>query len=92
MEKSEVSRHQLSVYLFVNGTKGWVTNYDTARGANVAFRTARLHSKMLVDLGIFDHAEVFPGHRFKLAVQAEKRNKPFWLPLQVATEVFGLAG
>ena len=90
METGEVSLHRLKVYRFVRDSSGWLTNHDIAAGAGVSARTARLHTKGLVDLGVFDQAEVFPGHRFRLSAQAEKRNKAYMLRLNEAEEVFGL--
>jgi DNA-binding IclR family transcriptional regulator len=89
MERAEISLHQLRVFQYVAHASGWVTSAEIARGAPVAPRTARAHAHHLVSLGIFDQAEVFPAHRYRLSPQAEKRNKGYLLRLQQATEVFG---
>lgn len=91
MEKNEVSLHQLKVYLFVRDAKKWVTNVDITNGVGFSNRTVRMHTKNFVELGIFDHVEVFPGHRFKVADKPEVRNKAYFQRLQQAIEVFGLA-
>lgn len=91
METGEVSLHRLKVYRFLRDAKGWKSNHEIAAGCDgVSHRTVRLHTKALVDLGILDQAEVFPGHRFRVSEQAEKRNKAYVMRLNAAAEVFGL--
>jgi hypothetical protein len=91
METNEVSLHRLKVYLFVKQAREWLTNEDIAKGAGVAPRTARQHTRGLVGLGILDQAEVFPAHRFKISAKADTRNKAYMLRLERASEVFNLA-
>lgn len=88
MEHSEISLHQLRIFHFVHTANRWVTNHEIAQGAKVAPRTAREHSKRFVEGGIFDQAEVFPGHRYRFSDKAEKRNKAYMLRLQQAQAVF----
>lgn len=88
MEHAEISLHQLRIFLFVQAADRWVTNAEVAAGAQVGTRTARAYTKRLVDLGIFDQAEVFPAHRYRLSPHAEKRHKAYLLRLQQAREVF----
>jgi hypothetical protein len=90
MERGEISLHQVKVFRFVRDTKSWVDNHTIAVGTGVAPRTARLHTKVLTDLGLFDQAEVFPGHRYRISDFAEKRNKGYLRRLEAAAEVFGL--
>lgn len=89
METSEISEHQLRVFLFVQSASGWVTSKQVAEGANVAQRTARGHLRHFVLQGIFDVAEIFPGHRYKLSEQADKRNPAYMLRLEKAKNVLG---
>lgn len=89
MEKGEISIHQIKVVEFVRENGGWVTSKEIAAGAGVAERTARHHALALVNLGIFDQAEVFPAHRYRISEKAEKRNKAYWLRLESARSVFG---
>jgi DNA-binding IclR family transcriptional regulator len=91
MERSEVSRHEVSVYqtLAAAGT-GWLTSKEIAERAGVAPRTARAHALKLVQLGVVDQAEVFPGHRYRLAEHAAKRNRGYVDRLTRAAEVFGM--
>lgn len=88
MEHAEISVHQLRIFTFVQAANRWVTNAEIATGAHVAPRTARAYTKRLVDLGIFDQAEVFPAHRYRYSSQAGKRNKAYLTRLQQAQEVF----
>ena len=91
MERAEISIHQLRIFQFVRDAQRWVTSEEIAHGAQVAPRTARAHARHLVSLGIFDQAEVFPGHRYRLSSQAEKRNKGYILRLEQAAEVFNIS-
>jgi hypothetical protein len=88
MERAEISEHQVRVFQFVRESRRWVTSAEIATGACVAPRTARFHAARLVSVGIFDQAEVFPGHRYRLSSQAEKRNKAYLLRLCQAEEIF----
>lgn len=90
MEKNEISLHQLRIFEFVKEHSGWLTARDIAKGSGVAERTARHHATQLVQLGIFDSAEVFPAHRYRLSDKADKRNKSYILRLERARDVFGL--
>lgn len=88
METNEVSLHQAKVFKSV--TSNWVTASDVANKTGVAQRTARHHCKILSDAGIFDQAEVFPAHRYRLSDKAGKRDKAFFNRLTTACEIFGL--
>ena len=90
MERAEVSEHELKVYAFTLKAAGWVTNHEIAKGAGVARRTARQHSLRLVQLGVFDQADVFPAHRYRVGKQARSRNRAYVLRLEQAAEVFGI--
>ena len=88
METSEISAHQVRVYNFVAEQSGWVSARDIAHGAQVSGRTARNHALNFVRLGVFDQAEVFPSHRYRLSLLADKRNKTFVQRLKQANTVF----
>lgn len=88
METNEISEHLFRVYVFVRDAGRWVSSHEIAEHATVAKRTARGHALRLVKAGIFDQAEVFPGHRYRLAVKAIKRNLGFVQRLEQAGEVF----
>lgn len=92
METNEVSLHQILVYLAVkNAGSAWITAREIAERSGVAPRTARAHSLKLVKLGIFDQAEVFPAHRYRLATTADQRKKGYLLRIEQAMSVFGVA-
>lgn len=90
MENAEVSRHQVAMYLFVKESKTWVTAKDIAEGSGVCGSSARHGAKKFVDMGIFDLAEVFPGHRYRLSTNAHRRNRAMIIRLETAVEVFGM--
>lgn len=90
METNEVSVHQVKIFEFVRAHGSWLTAREIAKGAAVAERTARHHAFLLVKLGIFDQAEVFPAHRYRFSEKAEKRNKGYLIRLAKAKEVFGV--
>jgi len=77
MEANEISEHLYRVFAFVRDSKTWVTSKEIAVGAKVAPRTARAHALRLVNTGLFDLAETFPSHRYRLSPKAGKRNKTF---------------
>jgi predicted ArsR family transcriptional regulator len=90
-ETAEISLHAVKVFRFLERAAGWVTAKDVAAGAKVAGRTARAHLRRMTEQGLFDVAETFPGHRYRLSTKAEKRNKALLLRLRAAAEVFGVA-
>ena len=90
METNEISLHLVRVFELAKAHPGWLTAKEIADRAGVAGRTARAHAAKLVQLGIFDVAEVFPGHRYRLSELAVKRNKPMLQRLEAARMVFGL--
>jgi hypothetical protein len=67
IENNEISEHQAKIYDFVRKQNQWLTNADITEHVGFSARTVRLHTKRLVDLGIFELAELYPGHQFKLA-------------------------
>lgn len=88
METSEISIHQSRIYEFVKSAGRWVTSREIASGADVAERTARAHALKFVRLGVFDQAEVFPAHRYRLSELAGKRNISVVRRLEAAREIF----
>ncbi len=92
MERSEVSLHEVQVYRALKSHPDqWLTNKEILGLApGVKARTVRAHTKRLVALGIVDQAEVFPAHRYRWAIMADKRNPAYALRLKQAEIVFGL--
>jgi len=88
MERNEISLHQVKVYDCVATHKRWITAKEIATLTGIAPRTARQHVKNLVALGIFDQAEVFPQHAYRLSDKAKQRNAGYLLRLEKAQEVF----
>lgn len=90
MERSEVSAHEVRVYLLLSGNPTlWLTNAEVATRAGVAPRTARLHTLRLVQLGMLDQAEVFPAHRYRWSGRAAKRNRAYLQRLGAARDALG---
>lgn len=91
MEKNEVSIHEAKLFIALQKTgQTWITSKDAAKASGVAERTARSHLLKLSQMGIAECAEVFPGHRYRLAAKADKRNGGYMRRLQMACEVFAL--
>jgi predicted ArsR family transcriptional regulator len=90
MGRNEISLHELKVFDFVSKSNAWVAANEIAESTGVAPRTARAHSLKLTKLGLFDVAEVFPAHRYRLSEKADKRNQGYWLRLEKAREVFAI--
>ena len=88
METNEISIHEIKVFNVVSRS-GWIDNKTIAKEAGISGRTARAHTLKLSKLGIFDCAEVFPGHRYRVATKAEKRNAGYLQRIARAKEVFG---
>jgi len=92
MERNEVSIHEARLYRALEAHAGtWKTSAELATAAQIAGRTSRAHVVKLHKLGLVDVAEVFPGHRYRLAQKADKRNASYVIRLRQAVEVFGLA-
>jgi hypothetical protein len=93
MERSEISLHELKVYLALkNNSDKWLSNEDIAgMVTGVSPRTIRQHTRRLVKLGVIDQAEVFPRHHYKISEKAGKRNQSYVARLESAAVVFGLS-
>ena len=89
MEKNEISLHQLTIWLAAQDGK-WFTNKEMAERSSIKLRTVHHHCLNLVKLGLFDQAEVFPSHRYRVSEFATKRNVSYVTRLDKAKEVFGL--
>jgi hypothetical protein len=87
----EISAHEANIYgVFLASRGRWFTAKEIAEAAAVADRTARMHCRRFADLGIVDHAAVFPGHRYRLAESGEW-NADYLRRLDHACAVFGLS-
>ncbi len=91
MERNEISIHEARFYAVAEATKsGWTTSRELAKAAQIAERTARAYAQKFVSLGLFDVAEVFPAHRYRLSEKAGKRNAAYVTRLANAVEVFAI--
>lgn len=91
MERNEISRHEVLVYLAL-ADGGWMTNRQIAeRVSGVAPRTVRAHTLKLVQLGLVEQAEIFPGHHYRLSDHAAQRNRGYFDRLERAIEILGLS-
>lgn len=89
METQEISVHQANVYKAVRDSNGkWLTAVEIANISGVATRTARAHALKFVKLGVFDQAELHPGHRYKMATKADKRNRGIVERMENALKIF----
>jgi len=88
MEKAEISLHQWKIYDCLVKRQAWMTNKEIAEQTGVSLRRTSFHTNNLVQLGILDQAEVYPGHRFKASTKADKRNTGYLRRLQQAGEIF----
>ena len=85
MESTAISTHEVRVYLAIKSAQRWLTNKDIQMlVGDIANRTVRHHTLKLVNLGLIDQAEVFPGHRFRWTEATERRKR-----LEDAALVFG---
>lgn len=92
-EQNEVSIHEILVWKqFSASPEKWMSSKDVATllAGKVAYRTVRAHTSKLVSLGILDVTEVFPGHMYRLADKAGKRNAGYLQRLQQVAKVFGV--
>lgn len=87
-ETNEISEHQWKLYNVLKTHSGWLTAKEVALKAGISGSTSRQHCLRLVRAGILDQLEVFPGHRYRLAENAEKRNKTYVQRLEQAGTVF----
>ena len=80
----------LKVYDAATRHAGWLSAKELAEIGGVAGRTARAHAARLVDLGLFDLEETFPGFRYRRAAPNE-RNFPLLQRFDRARTALGLA-
>jgi len=68
-----------------------LTVKEIAENARVKARTAHDHALKLAQLGIFEQAEVFPAHRYRLSRVEDNWTKDYLLRMEQAIEAFGLS-
>jgi len=89
MKASEISLHQLRVWEFVRDLGTWVSVADIQQATGVCPRTARHHARNLTDQGLLERVDVFPGARFRVLPDPERRNPELMARLERAREAFG---
>lgn len=88
-ERRTISFHEIRVFRVLKaGIEKWFTHKQIAEASKMNERTVRSHTLRLVQLGIADQAEVYPGRRYRLSEKAEKRNGSYFLRLNEADEIF----
>lgn len=91
MESNEISIHEARAYRFLaDNPAKWFTHKEISAGAKIADRTSRAYTLKWQKLGIVEVAEVYPGHRYRMAGKAGKRNAGYIQRLEQVCEVFGL--
>lgn len=86
-EHAEVSEHLVRIWVALRDSEGWLSSVELAHRCAVAPRTARAHTKYLVELGLVDMLETFPHHLHRLSPEAAKRNVAAYQRLQLIASV-----
>lgn len=86
-EHAEVSWHLASVWALLRDSGECLTNREIAQRTGIAPRTARAHTRYLLQLGMLDLHETFPRHLYILAEQAQNRNSGVYHRLNKLTEL-----
>lgn len=81
-ERAEISIQLLSVWKVLRTATEPLTNREIASMTGTARRTVRAHTRYLLQLGLLEAHELFPGHLYEIAEQAEKRHAGYWLRLE----------
>lgn len=88
-EHSEISEHEIRVYRLLKGhAERWYTAREIGQQAMVNPRTARTHVAKLVELGLADCAEVFPGHRYQWIGRRNPQSDEYIQRLEQAEAAF----
>lgn len=87
-ETAEISEHQLKVFDFVKKSGRWLTTAQIAEGSGVCKRTVRHHTLRFVAIGIFEKADVSPGHRYRVTAESEATNPALVGRLEAARAIF----
>lgn len=83
-----ISASLARVHASVRAAKSWLTSDQVAKQACVSPRTARSCCLLLVGLGVFDQASVFPGYRYRYSDLTSKDAKKVADRIAAASEVF----
>jgi prophage antirepressor-like protein len=86
-EHAEVSWHLAAVWSLFHRTGECLTNHEIAQRTGIAPRTARAHTRYLLQVGMLEVHETFPRHLYVLSPQAATRHIGVYQRLQVLTAV-----
>lgn len=86
-EHAEVSRHLAAAWALLRDSGECLTNREIAERTGIAPRTARAHTRYLLQIGMLDLHETFPRHLYVLAAQAQNRNSGVYRRLNTLTEI-----
>jgi prophage antirepressor-like protein len=86
-EHAEVSWHLAAVWALLRDSQETLTNREIAQRTGVAARTARAHTRYLLQLGMLDLHETFPRHLYVVAAQAQTRARGVYERLNMITSV-----
>ncbi len=81
-EHAEVSWHLAAVWSLLYRTNETLSNHEIAQRTGIAQRTARAHTRYLLQLGMLELHETFPRHLYVVCAQAERRNAGVYQRLQ----------
>ena len=92
VERSEISRHEVAVFQALAAVAPkWLPSQTVAERAGVAPRTARAHALRLVRLGVLEQTAVFPGHRYRVADNADDRNPDYMARLRRTADILDVS-
>jgi hypothetical protein len=84
-----ISEHEVKVFLALRQSRdAWRTSNEIGKASGVAYRTARAHTARMAERGILQVRKVFPGHRFRLVENPEKRDPEYIKRMEEAIEAF----
>jgi prophage antirepressor-like protein len=86
-EHAEVSWHLAAVWSLLHRTGECLTNHEIAQRTGIAPRTARAHTRYLLQVGMLELYETFPRHLYVLSPHAAKKNAGIYQRLHYLTEV-----
>jgi hypothetical protein len=70
---TNISEHQVRVYLYAKAVADWFTIQDLSTDTNVPDNSAKRHAERFEELGIFKRLRVAPNHLFRL-IQVHDEN------------------
>lgn len=89
-DRTEISEQEVAFFRIVRTSRDWMTASDIAKAAGIAPRTGRAYALKFVRLGMLDHAEVWPAHRYRWSGTAAKRNNTYIRRLEQADAIFAM--